>query len=457
MRHRAGGDKAVKRIFCLIFTFMLALTAGCRANDYQLIKIPERTSVPTDSATATPAATHTQYATAELTSDPTPEPTPEVQRMTIGFIGDILMMTRQINDAKTDAGYDFSESFALIKDVFSSVDIMCANFEGTFGGNDTPYTQPRETMPPATEDNPNPTRPPFQTFSSPDELATNLFDAGIDAITLANNHSLDRDDAGLFRTIRVLRAAGIKTVGTALDENDFITPCLIEQNGITVGLVGATDVLNSTAPSIDKENRAFALTWLTEQMVKTQITACKQAGAEFIIIMVHWGYEHHSEESNDQHKQAELLIEWGADAIIGSHSHCPQPMEWITALRDGEEVTVPVAYSLGNFISNMAQDNAKYGVLARLTLERDELGVHCTELACLPLYCSRTATETHPRQVHRVLPCFYEGGTIVNDFGADESTLRSMYKAYEHVNAVCIGERNDIHLIERSEIYAGEA
>lgn len=447
----------MKRIFCLILTLMLALVTGCTANDYQLIKIPERTAAPAESETPTPTAEPTQYAASEPTLDPTPEPTPEEQKITIGFIGDILMMTRQINDAKTDTGYDFGESFALVKDVFSSVDIMCANFEGTFGGSENGYTQPRETMSPATEENPNPTKPPFQTFSSPDELAVNLFDAGIDAVTLANNHSLDRDDAGLFRTINVLRAAGIKTVGTALDEEDFLTPCLIEQNGITVGLVGATDVLNSTAPSIDKENRGFALTWLNEQMVKTQITACKQAGAEFIIIMVHWGYEHHSEESSDQHKQAELLIEWGADAIIGSHSHCPQPMEWITAERDGELVTVPVAYSLGNFISNMAQENAKYGVFARLVLEKDELGVHCTELACLPLYCSRTATETNPREVHRVLPCFYEGGTIANDFGADESTLKNMRKAYEHVKAVCIGERNDIHLIERSEIYAGEA
>ena len=59
-----------------------------------------------------------------------------VQEATVGFVGDILMMTRQIADAKTETGYDFTESFLPMKSVFESVDIMCADFEGTFGGEE---------------------------------------------------------------------------------------------------------------------------------------------------------------------------------------------------------------------------------------------------------------------------------------------------------------------------------
>ena len=395
--------------------------------------------------------------TPESTSEPTPEPTPEAYTATLGFVGDILMMTRQISDAKTETGYDFSQSFLPMKDVFESVDVMCADFEGTLAGEDAGYTQPRETETPATELNPNPTRPPMQSFNAPDELAANLFDAGIDLVTTANNHAMDRDDEGLFRTIRTLRAAGIKTVGTATDEEDYNTPCVFEVNGIKIGVVGATQVINSTAPSVNSENRSFAVTMLTEEMVKPQITACEDAGAEFIIIMVHWGYEYQNTQDSSQIKFADKLIEWGADAIIGCHSHCVQPMEWRDGERDGKTIRVPVVYSLGNFISNMSKEYTDIGAFARITITKDASGVKCTELACLPLYCSRGLTADGTHEAHRTLPCFDENGLTAPETEADESTVRGMSRAYEHVKSVCVGERDDIHLIERSEIYAGEA
>lgn len=446
----------IKRSFIIIITAALVLaaaTAGCAAGpqEYVTIPAPMATQANETAAPVEPTAAPTP------TAEPTNEPTPAIQEATVGFVGDILMMTRQIADAKTETGYDFTESFLPMKSVFESVDIMCADFEGTFGGEEAGYTQPRETMAPATEENPNPTNPPMQSFSAPDELAKNLFDAGIDAVTTANNHAMDRDDAGLFRTINVLRAAGVKTVGTALSMEDFLTPCVIEKNGIKIGLVGATQILNGTAPKIDAENRDFALTRLDEKMVKSQISACTGAGAEFIIIMVHWGYEHQSTADGSQRRLAAKLIDWGADAIIGAHSHCPQPMEWIDVERDGRAISVPVVYSLGNFISNMSQEYAKIGVFARIRITKDEGGVRCDELACLPLYCCRAVPAGGGREIHRTLPCFIENGAVANDAGMDESVLRAMQKAYDHVAATCIGEREDIHMIERSEIYAGEA
>lgn len=448
----------IRRSFIIIAALVLAAAmAGCAAGPQEYVTIPAPAAAQASKTAAPAEPTPALTPTAEPTNEPTPEPTPEVQDTTVGFVGDILMMTRQIADAKTEAGYDFTESFLPMKSVFESVDIMCADFEGTLGGEEAGYTQPRETMAPATQDEPNPTKPPQQSFSAPDELAKNLFDAGIDAVTTANNHAMDRDGEGLFRTIRVLRAAGIKTTGTALSAEDFLTPCIIEKNGIKIGLVGATQILNSTAPGIDAGNRAFALTRLEEEMVKSQISACTGAGAEFIIIMVHWGYEHQSTEDESQRRFAAKLIDWGADAIIGAHSHCPQPMEWIDAERDGRTIRIPVVYSLGNFISNMSQEKAQIGVFARIRITKDENGASCTELACLPLYCCRAEPAGGGRAVHRTLPCFIENGTVANDAGMDESVLRAMKNAYDHVAATCIGERDDIRIIERSEIYAGEA
>lgn len=220
----------VKRSFIIIAALVLAAaTAGCAAGPQEYVTIPAPMATQANETAAPVESTPMSTPTAEPTNEPTLEPTPAVQEATVGFVGDILMMTRQIADAKTETGYDFTESFLPMKSVFESVDIMCADFEGTFGGEEAGYTQPRETIAPATEENPNPTNPPMQSFSAPDELAKNLFDAGIDAVTTANNHAMDRDDAGLFRTINVLRAAGIKTAGTALSMEDFLTPCVIEK------------------------------------------------------------------------------------------------------------------------------------------------------------------------------------------------------------------------------------
>ena len=116
-------------------------------------------------------------------------------------------------------------------------------------------------------------------------------------------------------------------------------------------------------------------------------------------------------------------------------------MEWIDAERNGQAIRVPVVYSLGNFISNMSQEHAKIGVFARIRITRDENGVRCEELACLPLYCCRAEPAAGGRAVHRTLPCFIENGTVSNDAGMDESVMRAMQKAYDHVAAVCIGER----------------
>lgn len=137
----------------------------------------------------------------EITPSPTPtfspSPEPELYRASVGIVGDILMMTSQIQGAKTAEGYDFRPSFYAMEPLFSSVDIMAGNFECTLAGEAAGYTQRRPAAPPPTEDDPNP-KQPYQTFNAPDELAENLKAVGFDLLTTANNHCLDRGQGGAF-------------------------------------------------------------------------------------------------------------------------------------------------------------------------------------------------------------------------------------------------------------------
>ncbi len=378
-------------------------------------------------------------------SPPTPEvPQTQTEAVRLGFVGDVLMMTSQITGAKQgDESYDFSGSFERVKALFATVDVMCGNFECTLAGEEAGYTQPRETQAPATAENPNPTPAPYQSFNAPDELAADLRRAGFDLFTTANNHSLDRDDAGLFRTIEVLRGAGLTTTGTHLSQADKAVPCLLERVGIKLGVLGANEMLNSTAPGLNRENEAFAVTRLGRDWdaLAGEIAACREAGAEFIIWMVHWGAEYENGRNSAQKKQAD--------------PHVAQPMEWRQAERNGESIRVPVVYSLGNFISNMSQKKAKMGLFARLTLTRGQSGgVVCTELAYLPLACAREE-DSSGRKVHQVLPCFENGKLEPRSRPPGEDTLALMEEASAYIDQVCGGE--NIIKIGWGDVYAGKA
>lgn len=421
----------------LAFALLLAVCCvACKANP-AVTPFHEITSAP-----ATPAATVWVTPSPSVeptpTAAPVPTPTPVPLTATLGFVGDIMAMNVQIANAKTADGYDFSRSFAPMAAVFSSVDYLCGNFECTLAGEAAGYSLPRQTAPPATEADPTP-KAPMQKFNAPDELAQDIKKAGFDLLSCANNHCMDKGIDGLFRTASLIRAAGMMQVGTYLDPTDALTPRVAQINGIRVGFVSATDLINSGVPALSAEEKAYAVMRLSDmETIAAQIAACRAAGAEFVVAFVHWGEEHSSAQNKTQEKLADALIAAGADAIVGTHPHVVQSVEWRVAERDGATVRVPVIYSLGNFISNMAQKNVNYGAFVRLTLTKSASGeVRCSALAYLPLLCYRDG-------VHAVKPCFFD------ETGESQ-------KAFAHVRAVC-GE-NGINLITRKDLLndAGEA
>ena len=423
----------MKRAFS--FALALALALGCCACRTKPAVTPfyEITAAPTDAPATAPRFTPTP------SPEPTeaPSPTPGAQSATLGFVGDIMAMSLQIARAQTDTGYDFSASFAPMLDVFASVDFLCGNFECTLAGEEAGWSQPKQTAPPATETNPTP-KAPLQKFNAPDALAADLRAAGFDLLATANNHCMDKGIKGLYRTARVIREAGMLQVGTYLDAADAAVPRVAEINGIKVGFVAATALINSGVPALTSEERQYAVARLSDmERIAASIAACREAGAEFVVALAHWGVEHSGTQTRAQEKLADALIEAGADAVVGAHPHVAEPIEWREAERDGRTVRVPVAYSLGNFISNMAQKNVSYGVFLRLTLEKSPSGeVTCAALAYLPLMCYRDG-------VHRVAPCF-----------ADDAGEAA--RAFAHVSEVCSGE--NIALIARGElIHAREA
>ena len=381
------------------------------------------------------------------TPSPSPSPEPEVYRASVGIVGDILMMTSQIQGAKTAEGYDFRPSFYAMEPLFSSVDIMAGNFECTLAGEAAGYTQRRPAAPPPTEDNPNP-KQPYQTFNAPDELAENLRAVGFDLLTTANNHCLDRGKEGLFRTIETLRAAGLAQTGTYLREDERDTPCIMRAGGITFGFVAMTESVNSYDARLGGDSWAVGRVSQRER-IQGEIEACRSAGADVVIAFPHWGEQYMDKPVRRQREYAQSLADWGADAVIGSHPHCAEPFEWITA-EDGRRV--PVAYSMSNFISNMAGKNTEYGLFLRLDVKKDEDGVS-VGMSYLPTAC--IIQDTGGRRLHQPIPCWAEEAKRTGVEPLSEGELKKTQRAFDHVVKICGLE--DAKLIEWTEEYDKQA
>lgn len=436
----------LKRLLAPGVLFLCLLLAGCAAETFAPIAV-----------TPMPTAAEEPAPTAELTPPPTPTPSPAPeptpQAATVGFAGDVLIMQTQVRNAEqADGTYDFSGSFAPMESVFAETDVVCVNFEGAMAGEAAGYSEPRPTAPPPTEADPAP-RQPYQTFNAPDALARDLAEAGVDFVSTANNHCLDRGYAGLLRTAQTLRAAGLLQGGGYLSEEDRFTPRILMVNGIRIGLVCATESVNRNDALIPSESRDFAVSRLSkEELLAREIASCREAGAEFIIAFVHWGNEFEAVQNSRQEKTAQWLVSAGADAVVGSHPHVVQPIEWIEAERGGELVRAPVVYSLGNFVSNMSKPDTDYGMYVRLRLMRGSDGaVSCTAVEYLPVLCIRQKLQDG-RTLHQAVPCYADASLTRAAMPLDGDALEKAAACYAHVTGTVGTEQ--ANLIEWSGKYA---
>lgn len=270
---------------------------------------------------------------------------PQDKQLTILFAGDIMQHGPQITAAWDDSTqtYNYAPCFRYVAPTVGGVDIAVANLEVTLAGK--PYTG-------------------YPQFSAPDELAVAARDAGFDILATANNHSCDRGDAGVLRTIRVLDSVGLKRTGTFADSADYrkYHPLLLTQNDITVALLNYTYGTNGLP-----FNYPAMVNLIDEQKILSDLAYSKSLNPDFIIVFFHWGNEYQLMPSDQQIQLANLCRENGADAVIGSHPHVIQPFEYYPAT-DSTKRSQLVVYSLGNYVSNQRDRTKDGGAMVSFTL-----------------------------------------------------------------------------------------
>ena len=274
----------------------------------------------------------------EQTAEKEKEEEPTDVTFTLSAIGDIMCHNTQYNDAYNEDTntYDFSYVFDGISFYTKTADICVGNLETTFAGEDAGYSS-------------------YPTFNTPDSLAYELKDIGVDVLSTAGNHALDKGFDGLSRTIDVLNDADIAHLGTYKTEEDQNKTLIKYVKGIKIAFVNYTYGTNGIAVPSDKQ---FCINLIDEDLMKKQIDSAKEQKPDIIIACMHWGNEYKTTQNSTQEELADFLFQNGVDIILGTHPHVLEPMEKRTVtLEDGTTKDGFVIYSLGNFI---ADQNAEY-------------------------------------------------------------------------------------------------
>ena len=271
---------------------------------------------------------------------------------TLLFAGDAMQHQAQLDQALIEGdgeSYDYSDCFTWIATTITEADYAIVNLEVPLGGG------PRYSG--------------YPCFSAPDSYAQALVDAGFDMILTANNHCLDSGMKAARRTISALDSLGVDHIGTYHDSADRDTkvPFIKDINGIKFGFLNYTYGTNGI-PARDGMEVAL----IDKERIAKEMKQTREAGAEILVVTMHWGIEYVLKENAIQRDQAQFLIDNGADMVIGSHPHVIQPMKMIRDEKRQQDV--PVIYSLGNFISNMKTGDTRGGAYVRVRVERDENG-----------------------------------------------------------------------------------
>jgi poly-gamma-glutamate synthesis protein (capsule biosynthesis protein) len=261
------------------------------------------------------------------------------------FIGDVMVHERQLQGARRSVSWDFAPQFRRVKPLFGDA-LVAANLETVFAGEKSGFAG-------------------YPSFNTPDDLACALTDLGVNVVTLANNHILDRGFKGAARTTETLDAAGIKWTGLAYGRVNPSEPLLVEHGGLRWAFVnysyGSNSRLESNIPSGD-----VYMNVISDESVKEGLRNAGMSSPDVTVACFHWGNEYQYAPTDRQREIAALSLENGADIVIGTHPHVLQPIE----IKGVDPNRSLVAYSLGNFVSSQRTTPRERSVILAVDVKK---------------------------------------------------------------------------------------
>jgi hypothetical protein len=326
---------------------LAGLLAGCAA--------PRRAAPPTP-APAASAGPAMPGRGGRLEPTPAPAPPPRaLARATLEAVGDVLMheaVKRCAEAHRSDApdgGYSWL--YAPIADLLSQADLTFANLEtpiapGSPGGT-------REFV-----------------FNAPPEALAALRRAGVDLVSVANNHAFDQGRPGFEETLRRVEAAGLRAVGAGPADRPA-GPVRVEAGGLSFAFLGWAHFFNqegNECPAAKPGAPPCTKAALLDRERAVEAVREASAHADAVVVSLHWGTEYEQQPRAEDVAFAHQLADAGALVVLGHHPHVLQPVE---LYRRADGATAVIAYSLGNFVSNQSRKYVHGVTPERVAATRD--------------------------------------------------------------------------------------
>lgn len=262
---------------------------------------------------------------------------PDEPVVSIAFVGDIMLDETPGKVVKSGR-----DPFAPLAKLLDAADIRVGNLECVV----------------ATTGTPEPDKP-YTFRAHPRTLP--VLKRHFDALALANNHSGDYGPAAFGEMLDLLDRQGIAYFGGGRTLAAAHRPLLIERNGLRVALLSYNEFFPR---SFEADTDKPGIAWSEDEQVRLDIASARSVyHADLVIPMMHWGWEHEGTASARQRQLARVMIDAGADAVVGGHPHVTQDVEQYHGK--------PIIYSLGNFLFDGFSDAANNtGWILRMELDR---------------------------------------------------------------------------------------
>ena len=266
---------------------------------------------------------------------------------TLGSTDDLRKRDDCFERVAEEKGYGWF--FSGLADLFATDDLTLINFEGTL----TEETAKKEKK--------------FN-FKGPAEYTDILTLGSVEAVTVANNHTLDYGTKGRDDTIANLEAAGITVSGNG-------QLGVFEKNGVKVGMTGYCFPYKDGKKDISKD-----------------VKALRDMGCQIVIASFHWGSEYREDFTGEQRTIGRAALKAGADIVVGHHPHIVQGIE---SYEDSY-----ILYSVGNLVfgGNVDPDDRDaYAARVKFTVHEDR--AEAPELTIVPLRLTELSDGTDYRPI----------------------------------------------------------
>lgn len=292
----------------------------------------------------------------------------------ISYVGDLILLKDQVTSAynKETGTYNFDKMFEYTKPYFESSDYTIGVYEGPSAGGEYSTSNYEDGI--------------KLYLNFPDEFASSVKNAGIDLVSTANNHLLDKGKEGALRTLDVLDKVGLEHTGSYRNQEEKDNLLIVDIEGIKVAVLSYTNFVNYYSQDTIEEDMSYITSLIPnkksdsysklKEEIKQDFDEAKKSGADLILVMPHMGTQFTHKENDVQKEWNKIFASYGADIILGDHSHAVQPIEYI---EDTLVVNCP-----GNFANSYVKKDGDATSMVQIYIDKTTKKVVTTSI--IPMY-----------------------------------------------------------------------